>query len=234
MNDEARNTASGVSRCPACGYPGPGPGPDAPLETGNTASAVMADVTRLVEIEELAREIAMQLRPYEPISEAKVREQLDDIKQGINLYLKDRAASGHRGSVEPTGDPEWDDPETRAMVSGVVDRITRADLNAEYTRGRAEGWDAALAHARHQGSADLTPWLRHVGECPYAGMNLAPSVREVECTCGLVQALGATHQSGVDDEVTHRCIWRERYEEVRAEVLARTKPQPFRSSEPKA
>jgi hypothetical protein len=64
--------------------------------------------------------------------------------------LEAAPAAPHQGSAGPTGDPDWDDPATRAMVSGVVERITRADLNAEYTRGRAEGWDAALAHARHQ------------------------------------------------------------------------------------
>jgi hypothetical protein len=50
----------------------------------------------------------------------------------------------------------------------------------------------------HRGSADLAPWLRHVGDCPYADLNLAPSAMERECTCGLVQALTG-HQSCPDE-----------------------------------
>jgi len=37
----------------------------------------------------LVREIAMQLKPYQPISEENVRELLDDIRQGIAIYIDD-------------------------------------------------------------------------------------------------------------------------------------------------
>lgn len=37
--------------------------------------------------ERLVKEIAMQVRHYEPISEENVRELLDDIRQGIAIYL---------------------------------------------------------------------------------------------------------------------------------------------------
>ena len=40
----------------------------------------------------LVREIALQLRPYEPICAEKVTEMLDDIRRGIRLYVDARAA----------------------------------------------------------------------------------------------------------------------------------------------
>ena len=40
-------------------------------------------------IDKLAHEIAMQVRPYKPISKAAARELLDDIRQGIEIYLRE-------------------------------------------------------------------------------------------------------------------------------------------------
>lgn len=40
----------------------------------------------------LVREIAMQVRAYQPISEENVRELLDDIRQGISLYIAEQFA----------------------------------------------------------------------------------------------------------------------------------------------
>jgi hypothetical protein len=115
--------------------------------------------------------------------------------------------SGHTACLAPDGWKLMPPKLTPEMIEAMWDAMPltiegREDDGEATDDGYAKLYLAALTAAPepstpHRGSADLTPWLRHVGDCPYADLNLAPSAMERECTCGLVQALTG-HQSGTE------------------------------------